>query len=354
MNLPHLGWSDFFAGAWSQLNDPALHPGRIVSEDRHSFTVVTEAGEIMASLSGRFLHALQRPSDLPKIGDWVALTPVAGESKGVIRHVLPRRTRLGRRLPGPETHEQILAANVDVAFIVQALDNTFNPRRLERFLVMAHDGGVRPVVVLNKADLCTDLDGHVARARAVCGEVTILITSVRRRRGLKAVSELIVPFETVVFVGTSGVGKSSLINCLYGEEIQATLEVRDRDSKGRHATSWRELIPLPNGGLVIDTPGMRELQVWLDEEGLDDAFPDIRSLASHCRFRDCGHEREPGCAVRAGAEGGSLPRPRYDAYLKLQHEQKYLADERREHTYVVRRRQGRQRTRVEGVPDEEG
>ncbi|MEN9675110.1 MAG: ribosome small subunit-dependent GTPase [Verrucomicrobiota bacterium] len=353
MDLSTLGWSDCFAGALSQLEDPELLPGRVVNEDRHAYTVVTAGGELPATITGRLLHTTQDTANLPKIGDWVALTPVAGESKGIIRHVLPRRTRLGRRLPGRETQEQILAANVDIAFVVQSLDANFNARRLERFLVMVHDGGVRPVVVLNKADLCSDVDGHVARARAVCGDTEILVTSLKRRRGLKQLSSLIAPAQTVVFIGSSGVGKSTLINSLYGEEIQATIEVRDRDSKGRHTTSARELIPLPSGGLVIDTPGMRELQVWLAEEGLDDAFPDIRVLANGCRFRDCRHQKEPECAVRVAADSGSLPRNRYDAYLKLQGEQKNLADQRREHTYVIRRRAGRQRTRPGDLSDDE-
>ena len=354
MDLVSLGWSDRFAGALSALNDPALIAGRVVNEDRHAFTVVTAAGEVSAAPSGRFLHDTRNPADLPKIGDWVALTAVPGEAKGVIRWVLPRRTRLGRRLPGRETQEQILAANVDVAFIVQALDGTFNTRRLERFLSMVHEGGVRPVVVLNKSDLCPDPDARLAEAKAVCQATPIVVTSVQTRKGIKALTRLIVPAETVVFVGSSGVGKSSLINSLYGEEIQATIEVRDRDSKGRHTTSWRELIPLPWGGLVIDTPGMRELQAWLAGEGLDDAFPDVRALAAECRFRNCRHEREPGCAVRAATDSGAFPKKRHEAYLKLQHEQKYLADERRVHTYVVRRREGRLRPRAgDPVDDDE-
>lgn len=353
MELIPLGWSDRFAEALSRLADPSLLPGRVVNEDRHSYTVVTTGGEMQATITGRLLHITADPADLPKIGDWVALTLVGGESKGIIRHVLPRRTRLARRLPGRGTQEQILASNVDVAFIVQALDSTFNPRKLERFLVMAHDGGVRPVVVLNKADLCTDPDALVEQARAVCGDTEILVTSVRRRRGLKILTGMITPATTVVFIGSSGVGKSSLINCLYGEAIQATIEVRDRDSKGRHATSSRELIPLPGGGLVIDTPGMRELQAWLDEEGLLEAFPDVRILADGCRFRDCSHQKEPGCAVRSAADSGSLPRQRYDAYLKLQKEHTQLADKRRKHAWVIRRREGRQRLRPDDPPDDD-
>jgi len=336
LDLANLGWNDGWAGEWESLGEPGLVPGRIVGEDRHVYGVVTAGGEVTASLAGRFLHGMRESADLPRVGDWVALTPLPGESKGVIRHRLPRRTRLARRLPGRETREQVLAANVDVAFIVQALDGNFRPRRLERFLMMAHDGGVEPVVILNKADLCESLEARIAEARAVCGQAVVLVTSVPRRRGLRELARKIRPAMTVAFIGSSGVGKSSLVNSLYGEEIQATLEVRSADSKGRHATSWREMIPLPGGGLVVDTPGLRELQAWLDEDGLTGAFADVQSLSGACRFRDCRHGGEPGCAVRAAADSGTLPRDRYEAYLKLQGEHQSLTGNRIERQRTTR------------------
>ncbi|MCW5557050.1 MAG: ribosome small subunit-dependent GTPase A [Verrucomicrobiae bacterium] len=353
--LSALGWDDGWASAWETVGDPSLVPGRIVGEDRHVYLAVTAAGEATATPAGRLLHALKDSSELPRVGDWVGLTPMPGESKGVIRCVLPRRTRLARRLPGRETREQVLAANVDRVFIVQALDGNFRSRRLERFLMMAHDGGVEPVVVLNKADLCdaVAVDARLAEARAVCGGAAILATSVPRRRGLRALARRISPGKTVAFIGSSGVGKSSLINSLYGEEIQATLEVRAADSKGRHTTSWRELIPLPDGGLVVDTPGLRELQAWGEEEGLAGAFADVQSLSGSCRFRDCRHEAEPGCAVRAAADSGTLRRDRYEAFLKLQGEQQTLANQRTERRRVTRQRAGRLRSLEQAAFDEE-
>lgn len=343
VDLSSLGWNDGWALAWAAAGDPALVPARIVGEDRHVYAAVTAAGEVSATLAGRLLHQVEDSSELPRVGDWVALAPMPGESKGVIRLRLPRRTRLARRLPGRETREQVLAANVDRVFIVQSLDANFRPRRLERFLMMAHDGGVEPVVVLNKADLCDAVDPRVAEARSVCGGAEILVTSVPRRRGLRALAQGIAAGKTVAFIGSSGVGKSSLINSLYGEEIQATLEVRSADSKGRHTTSWRELIPLPGGGLVVDTPGLRELQAWLDEDGLAGAFADVQSLSGNCRFRDCRHDAEPGCAVRAAADSGALPRDRYEAFLKLQGEHQSLAGRRVERQRVTRQRAGRLR-----------
>ena len=354
MDLTKLGWNDHFAEALARLGEPTLVPARVVSGDRNALVVVTADGEQRANISGRMLHLARDSSELPRIGDWVALSPVAGEAKGVVRHVLPRRTRLGRRVPGRETREQVLAANVDTAFIVQAMDSTFNPRRMERFLAMTHDGGVRPVVLLNKADLCEDPEEFLRRTREVCGDTPVVVCSARTRRGLGLIRGFIVPAETVVFVGSSGVGKSSLVNSLYGERIQATIEVREGDSKGRHTTSSRELIPLACGGLVIDTPGLRELQVWLEEEGLDVVFAEIRGLAAGCRFRDCSHVDEPACAVRAAADEGRLPRSRFEAYLKLQKEQRQLAGDRQRHARVLVRREGRNRPRVEPSMDDEG
>ncbi|MBX3731545.1 MAG: ribosome small subunit-dependent GTPase A [Verrucomicrobiae bacterium] len=329
-DLGRLGWDGGHAQAFADLKDPALVPGRVAHEERRRYGVITAAGEVSATLAGRLFHMAGEASALPAVGDWVALARLPGESRGVIRHLLPRRTRLARCVAGRETREQVLAANVDLAFVVQSLDGNFNPRRLERFLMMVHDGGVRPIVVLNKADLCPDVEALRARASAVCARTPVLITSVRRRLGIKAMAAAIRPSETVAFIGSSGVGKSSLINCLCGEPLLPTLEVRESDSKGRHATTWRELIALPGGGLVVDTPGLRELQAWSDQEGLAQAFPEILELAAGCRFRDCRHGGEPGCEVRSAVEFGSLPRARYDAYLKLDVERLALAGRRQE------------------------
>ena len=341
MNLKGLGWSEGFAEAFLRLGEASWIPGRVVSEHRGIRTLVTEQGELPATVAGRLEHQATSAAELPKIGDWVAVAPLPGESKGVIQHVLPRKTQLGRKVPGKVVTQQILAANVDLVFIVQALDSGFRPRRIERFLMLAHEGGIRPVILLNKADLCSNPAPLLAAAEAVAGSATVILTSANTRRGIKAVTALIHPAETVVFLGSSGVGKSSLINRLCGEEYQATIEVREKDAKGRHTTTARELLPLPGGGLVIDTPGLRELQLWVNEEAVDESFAEIAELALGCRFRDCKHVQEPGCAVRPAVEAGTVPRARYDSYLKLRGEQEALATGTQERLFRTRQRQTR-------------
>lgn len=321
MNLKALGWNSQLSRALAEQSQPQWIPGRVVSEHRGVCILVTEQGELPASVAGRMEHLAESAAELPKIGDWVAVAPQPGENKGVIHWVLPRKSYLGRKVPGRVTTQQILATNVDLACIVQALDNTFRIRRLERFLTLAHEGGIRPVILLNKLDLCPDPAPLIEAAQKAAPGVTLVQTSAETRRGIKALSQLIRPAETVVFLGSSGVGKSSLINRLCGEEYQSTIEVRESDSKGRHTTTSRELIPLPGGGLVIDTPGLRELQLWVHEEALEEAFPEITRLAEGCRFRDCCHENEPGCAVRVALEAKSLPKDRYDSFQKLRKEQ---------------------------------
>jgi ribosome biogenesis GTPase len=341
MDLATLGWNAWFEERFAGHRAAGLVPARVATEDKHAYTVVGDAGEWAAVVAGKLLHQSRGNADLPKVGDWVAVAPQPGEPKAVIRAVLPRRTQLVRKVTGREVEEQVLAANVDTVFVTLALDATFNLRRLERFLVMVLEGGARPVVVLNKADVCDDPEACVAAARRAAGDAPVLVVSARTRKGIGQLREFIRPGETVVFIGTSGVGKSSLINRLYGEEIQATIEVREADAKGRHTTTWRELIPLPGGGLVIDTPGMREFHMWAAEDGISEAFPELLELAQTCRFRDCTHVNEPGCAVRAAAESGQLSRERYESFLKLQREAAFLAEERRQHTYLARQRAAR-------------
>lgn len=342
MNLPSLGWNSAFEEAFAEIRAEGLVPARVAMEDKHAYVVLTEEhGDISASVSGRFLHQRRSNAELPKVGDWVAVSMVAAEEKALIHQVLPRRTRLARKLPGRDIEEQVLAANMDTAFIVQALDASFSRRRLERFLVMVHEGGSQAVVVMNKADLSDEKDPRLVEARLAVGGTPLIVASAKNGRGLGLLREFIRPSETVVFIGPSGVGKSSLINRLYGEEIQATIEVREQDAKGRHTTSWRELIQLPNGGLVIDTPGMREFHIWMADGGLEEAFPDIEEMGVRCHFRDCSHTVEKRCAVQEALAKEEISRERYDSYLKLRHELDYLAEERKKHTYLTRQRESK-------------
>lgn len=317
MDLGELGWDADWDAAFAPHRSSGFEPARVVHEDKLAYVVVGASGDRPGTITGRLRHRLTHDSDLPKVGDWVAVEPVPGEEKVLIHDVLPRRTFLQRKVTGRVNEAQVLITNVDVVFVVQAMDATFNARRLERFLVMVHEGGARPVVVLNKLDLCVDPDALLATATGISGSVPVLAACAKTGKGTGLLREHVGPGRTAVFVGTSGVGKSSLLNRMMGEKVEPTIAVREWDRKGRHTTAWREIHPLPSGGLVIDTPGIRELQLWSSAEGLDDAFPEIAALAPGCRFRDCGHGTEPGCAVRVAVEDGRLPKGRHESFRKL-------------------------------------
>jgi ribosome biogenesis GTPase len=267
------------------------------------------------------------------VGDWVALSPRWDEGKATIHALLPRKTKFSRRavlsggMPetGGRTDEQVLAANVDTVFLVSGLDRDFNVRRIERYLAVAWDSGAAPVIILNKADLCEKLAAKLQEVEAVAIGVPIHPVSATENQGLETLQTYLGAGKTVVFLGSSGVGKSTIINCLLGSERQKVHAVREDDSRGRHTTAHRELIVLPEGGMVIDTPGLREIELWSNEEGLEKIFGDIEQLAASCRFRDCRHQGEPGCAIRQALDDGSLDAGRYDNYLKLQRELKHLA-----------------------------
>jgi ribosome biogenesis GTPase len=325
LSLSRLGWDAKWEGVFAPYRERGWRAGRVAVQDKHHYVLFAEEGELLAQIAGKLLHGLKSDAELPKVGDWVAFKPtMPGEPKAVIQAVLPRRTRIGRKIPGRETEEQVLVTNIDIAFVVLSLDERFNPRLLERFLLMVIEGGARPVVVLNKADLCDDLEARLAETRQSAGDAPVVAVSAKTRRAIRSVIEFIKPGTAVVFIGSSGVGKSSIINRLYGEAIQPTTEVRDTDSKGRHTTTWRELIVLPNDGLVIDTPGMREFQLWMAGEGIHEAFPDIDLLALKCRFRECRHGAERDCAVQAALASGALAKERFENFVKLRRELEFL------------------------------
>ncbi len=328
--LRALGWDDSRQAEAETLTGPGLVFARVAVEHREMYLVLTAGGERTAEVSGRFLFEAESPADFPKVGDWVAATDFPDEAKAVIHAVLPRRTCLSRNAAGRRTEEQVLAANIDTIFLVQGLDLDFNVRRLERQMVTARASGAEPVVVLNKADLVPDAGVFLSQVRVALPGVEALAASALAETGLDALSSRLLPGRTHVLLGSSGVGKSTLINRLVGRDMLATAPVRGDDSKGRHTTTRRELIALESGALLIDTPGVREFQLWESDEGMDEVFADIAALAEGCRFGDCTHTREAGCAVLAALEAGTLPEGRYQSWLKLRKELAYLERRQRE------------------------
>ncbi|MCU0772120.1 MAG: ribosome small subunit-dependent GTPase A [Verrucomicrobia bacterium] len=352
--IARLGWD----ARWESLLAPQARagwvPGRVAVEDKHHYQLYAEAGTYTGKVTGKFRSQTRAQSDFPKVGDWVAFEPQPGEGPARIHAVLPRATQLARKRKGRETSEQVLVTNVDLAFIVHGLDRELNLRLIERFLVMTREGGVQPVVLLNKTDLDASSTRKVEELRRSIGTVPVLTTCAVTGRGLHQLELFIQPGRTVVFMGASGVGKSSLINRLYGEEIQATTDVREGDAKGRHTTTWREMILLPGGGLVIDTPGMREFHMWMSGEGIHEAFPEIEALALQCHFRDCTHTREQRCAVQAAVRSGQLSEERYQGFLKLRRELEFLESAHRHHHRQVERRHSLlQRRRISGSTRED-
>lgn len=312
-DLQRLGWSPFFAEPFQQYESDGFVPGRVAVQERGSYLVYTEEGERWTEVTGRLRHDALTAAEFPAVGDWVALDER-------IHAVLPRRTKFSRKVAWVETEEQVLAANIDVVFLVMALtERDFNPRRLERYLTTAWESGSEPVVVLSKADLCDDVPGHVATAEGVAFGVPVHVTSAVTGDGLDELRAHFAGDRTAALLGSSGVGKSTLINAFLGSEVLATKEIRD-DGRGRHTTTHRELVALPDGGVLLDTPGLRELQLWTADSGLDETFTDVAELAGQCRFNDCSHDGEPGCAVRAALADGSLDRERLASYEKLQRE----------------------------------
>ncbi len=312
--LTPLGWTDALAADFAALRQEDLEPARVVVDHGRFYRLRTPSGEIRAIAAGRLQHDAPSAADLPTVGDWVAVA-MKREDLAVIRHVLPRRTKFARR--SPSGHEQVVAANVDTVFLMMGLDADFNPRRLERYMAVALSSGARPVILLNKADLCPDVAARRATAESIASGSTIVTISLNDPSGHHPIGAMLEPARTVALLGSSGVGKSTLLNRLMGEERQRTNEVRAYDHRGKHTTTGAELFQLPGGALVIDTPGMRELQIW-DAELT--SFEDIEALSGGCRFRDCRHQSEPDCAVRAALDSGALAADRYQNFSKLQDE----------------------------------
>jgi ribosome biogenesis GTPase / thiamine phosphate phosphatase len=311
MNLDDIGWAHYASQTTLEAT-PEYNQGRIALVHRNQYIVWTAAGEVTASLSGHLRHI---DSSQPCVGDWVTL-----RDGSVITGLLPRRTALSRKEPGKRLQQQVLAANMDLLFIVSGLDRDYNPRRMERYLVLAHESGARPIILLNKADLRNDVKDVIRLTERHAPGVPVFALSALEQWGLDAIERNIPSAQTAALIGSSGAGKSTIVNALLGQARQSTALVRESDSKGRHTTTHRELIRMPCDWLLMDLPGLRELQLWADPENIDNAFAEIAELAAHCRFRDCSHHAEPGCAVRDAA----LDPARLASYRKLQKELSYL------------------------------
>lgn len=319
--LAPFGWDEQFARDFDSLRVPGTVPARVVAEHRDRYVVRAADGERAAVLAGRLRHHAHTREDLPATGDWVAVD--AGDGTAAIHAVLPRRSIFRRKAAGETTEAQVLAANVDVALIAAALPGDVNARRIERYLALAWESGAIPVIVLTKADLVDDVDAAVRGVRAVAPGVDVAAVSAVTGAGVDALARWLVPGRTAVLLGSSGAGKSTLSNLLLGADALRTGAVRE-DGKGRHTTTHRQLVQLRNGALLIDTPGMRELQLWSADAGLESAFADVEALAARCRFGDCEHQAEPGCAVRAAAESGALDPARLESWRRLRRELAWL------------------------------
>jgi ribosome biogenesis GTPase len=317
LTLTELGWTEALARHLEPWAREGLVAARIAVEHRTKYGVYTELGEADAALTGRARHEAPARIDRPAVGDWVAMLPPPPGGAGAIHAVLPRASAFTRKVAGHQHEQQVVAANIDVAFLVTSLNTDLNPRRLERYLTLAWKSGARPVVVLTKADLAEDPAALVREVEAVAVGVSVLLTSAKTGLGIEELRGLLAGHKTGTVLGSSGVGKSTLMNALAGWERQDTGAIREADDRGRHTTTRRELVQMPGGGLLIDTPGMRELQLSEAGDGLLAAFDDIEELAKGCAFGDCGHGPEPDCAVREAVAAGTLSAERLESFHKL-------------------------------------
>jgi ribosome biogenesis GTPase len=345
VRLQDLGWNAYFEALWSgderrEIAGGKIEPARVVSQQRGLWRIAGEFGECWGEPSGKLRAATEVDGevDWPAVGDWVGAEVAGGNpatlhatlhaTRHATRHatlhwVLLRRGCFSRKAPGRRVEQQVIAANIDTAFLVAALDADFSPRRLERYLAQCWESGVRPVIVLNKADECNDVGTHACAAERVAMGAAVIALSARTGQGMEILETFLAAGQTIVLLGSSGVGKSTLVNRLLQEEKQAVRPTRESDSKGRHTTTARELFRLPGGALLMDTPGLREFALWNVDAGLSEAFADIEALARECHFSDCRHEGEPGCAVRAALERGTLDEARVENRRKLEREQEF-------------------------------
>ena len=343
-DLTTFGWDEFFEANFKTYAGSGYTPGRVALEHKNLFRVYTQYGEALAEISGKLRHEAVNRSDLPAVGDWVVIRSRPEGGRVMIHAVLPRRTSFVRKIAGSRTEEQIVGANIDTVFLVTSLNQDFSLRRIERYLIIAWESGASPIIILSKSDLCDPVAGRISEVQAVTPGVPVHAVSVVTGRGLHEIAQYFKYGKTVALLGSSGVGKSTLINHLTGDDHLKVQTVREHDDRGKHTTTHRELILLPGGGLVLDTPGMRELQLW--DGRLQLVFEEIEALAGTCFFSDCGHQDEPRCAVREALEAGTIDTGRYESYEKLQKELKYLARRRDKLSEIIEKKKWKKLSRV--------
>lgn len=345
LTLEDLGWNAGYAEAFRAHAEKGWVPARLIRDNKITYgALMVGAVEMEVVMSGKVYHDAESDAELPAVGDWVALETGVGDGvEAVIRARLPRQSFFSRKVPGDSSEEQVMAANVDVVAVVTEPGVDFSLRRLERYLAIITRGGAKMVVLINKCDLFTEEENEEAAeaVRALGPQVEVHVISVRRRKGLKAVRDLFAPGVTVAFAGSSGVGKSALVNRLLGDDWQWTGEVNEVTGKGRHTTTARELLVLEKGGILIDNPGIKEVQMWTDEVTLKERFSDIQALAAQCRFADCKHGKDAGCAIRSAVEAGKLEAERYEGFMKLDEELAKLRKRRKKRQMSLERRQKR-------------